>query len=78
MALSPPDGRVMPVGAPFNGAMAKARELVAKLRFAAGQAADEEAALVRARELDAEEYAARHATRRVTPDHEPTPSEDAS
>ena len=43
----------------FNGAMAKAREVIARLRYEADRSALDEAASVRARELDADEYAAR-------------------
>ena len=49
----------MRAGTPFNAAMAKARELITRLRYEAGQSAVDEAARARARELDAEEYAAR-------------------
>lgn len=59
MALGRPDGRAMPAGAPFNGAMARVRELITRLRYAADQSALDDAARVRARELDADEYAAR-------------------
>jgi hypothetical protein len=78
MALPPPDGRAMPAGAPFNAAMAKARELITKLRYEADQSALDEEALARARELDTDEYAARHATRPDSPDPSPKPPGDTA
>ena len=68
----------MPAGAPFNAAMARVRELITRLRYEADQSALEEAARVRARELDADEYAARHTTRPESPDRTPMPPEDAA
>lgn len=62
----------MPAGAPFNAAMAKARELVTRLRCEADQSAVDEAASARARELDAEEYAARVSSM----PHQPTTVDD--
>ena len=73
-----PDGRAMPAGAPFNAAMAKARELVTRLRYQADQSALDEAARARSRELDAEEYAAQHTTRPESSDASRTPPGDAA
>ena len=64
----------MPAGAPFT--MTKARELVARLRFGAAQAADEEAARTRTRSLHAEEYAARHTIQAESAGRSLTRSED--
>ncbi len=44
---------------PFNGWAARVQILVTRLQFAAGQSKDQEAAATMARELDAEEFAAR-------------------
>ena len=68
----------MPAGAPFNAAMAKARELITKLRYEADQSALDEEALARARELDTDEYAARHAARPDSPDPSPKPPGDTA
>ena len=68
----------MPAGAPFNAAMAKVRELITRLRYEADQSALDEEAQMRARELDADEYAARHTTRPESSDRSPTPPEDAA
>lgn len=56
-------------GGIFNGAMAKAREIITRLRFEADQSALDEQAQIRGRELDADEYAAR-----VSPGQRPATS----